>query len=68
LGLVRIADTPEAFVAAAEAAMREDNAESGWLERVDDFLSRNSWDRTWAQMAQLITAVADDAAADEQAA
>ncbi|HEX8683439.1 MAG TPA: glycosyltransferase family 1 protein [Ardenticatenaceae bacterium] len=68
LGLVRIADTPEAFVKAAEAAMREDNAESGWLERVDDFLSRNSWDRTWAQMAQLITAVANHAAADEQAA
>lgn len=53
-GLVRIADTVEAFVAAAEAAMREDTPESGWLTQVDAFLEQTSWDQTWGAMAQLI--------------
>ncbi|MGE5655251.1 MAG: UDP-galactopyranose mutase [Actinomycetota bacterium] len=53
-GLVRIADTVEAFVAAAEAAMREDTPESGWLNQVDAFLEQTSWDQTWGAMAQLI--------------
>lgn len=54
-GLVRIADTPEAFVAAAEAAMEEDGAAR--IARADEFLSHMSWDRTWARMAQLIDGV-----------
>src|SRR4028119_1824931 len=53
-GLVRIADTVEEFVAAAEAAMREDTQASGWLSRVDTFLEQISWDRTWGSMMQLI--------------
>jgi UDP-galactopyranose mutase len=52
--LVRIADTIAEFVAAAEAAMKEDCAESGWLARVDGFLEQISWDRTWNSMTQLI--------------
>ena len=52
LGLVHIADTPEEFVAAVEAAMNEDAA-SRMLE-VDAFLSQTSWDRTWGRMAELI--------------
>lgn len=52
--LVRIADTVEEFVAAAEAAMKEDCQESGWLDRVDGFLEQISWDRTWNSMTQLI--------------
>jgi len=52
--LVRIADTVEEFVAAAEAAMKEDCKESGWLDRVDTFLEQISWDRTWTSMRQLI--------------
>jgi UDP-galactopyranose mutase len=53
LGLVRIADTPEDFVAAAGAALGEqDQAE--WLERVDGFLAQTSWDETWARMCELI--------------
>ncbi|HBB35435.1 MAG TPA: UDP-galactopyranose mutase [Cyanobacteria bacterium UBA8803] len=52
--LVRIADTVEEFVAAAEAAMKEDCAASGWLARVDGFLEQISWDRTWHAMMQLI--------------
>ncbi|HEY9725320.1 MAG TPA: UDP-galactopyranose mutase [Chroococcales cyanobacterium] len=52
--LVRIADTVAEFVAAAEAAMREDTHASGWLDRVDGFLEQISWDRTWSSMMQLI--------------
>ncbi|HEY9873145.1 MAG TPA: UDP-galactopyranose mutase, partial [Candidatus Obscuribacterales bacterium] len=52
--LVRIADNVEDFVAAAEAAMKEDTKESGWLSRVDAFLEQTSWDRTLGSMLQLI--------------
>lgn len=54
LKLVRIADTPEEFVTAAEQAMQEDTPVSGWLNRVDAFLEQISWDRTWGSMMQLI--------------
>jgi UDP-galactopyranose mutase len=54
LGLVRIADTVAEFVAAAEAAMNENPNESGWLLMVDAFLMQISWDRTWANMMQLV--------------
>jgi UDP-galactopyranose mutase len=50
--LVRIADTPAEFVAAAEAAMNDDPAER--LREVDAFLSQTSWNRTWGRMAELI--------------
>ncbi len=52
--LVRIADTPAEFVAAAEAAIKEDTKESGWLAKVDAFLEQTSWERTWSSMLQLI--------------
>jgi UDP-galactopyranose mutase len=52
-GLVRIADTPEEFVAAAEAALAGDEP-SDWLQRVDAFLGQTSWDKTWSQMCGLI--------------
>ena len=48
LRLVRIADTAEQFVKAAEAAMAEDEKER--IRLADAFLSRLSWDRTWGQM------------------
>ena len=54
LKLVRIADTASEFVTAAEQAMQEDTAASGWLSRVDAFLEQISWDRTWGSMMQLI--------------
>ncbi|MEH2452560.1 UDP-galactopyranose mutase [Nostoc sp.] len=54
LKLVRIADTTEEFVTAAEQAMQEDTPVSGWLSRVDAFLEQISWDRTWGSMMQLI--------------
>jgi UDP-galactopyranose mutase len=53
LGLVRIADTPEDFVAAVESALKEQDR-AGWLAKVDEFLARTSWDETWARMSELI--------------
>jgi UDP-galactopyranose mutase len=50
--LVYIADAPAEFVAAVEAAMKEDAASR--LARVDAFLAQTSWDRTWGRMAELI--------------
>jgi len=52
IGLVRIADTPEDFVAACEAAMREDAPER--LARGDAMLSEMSWDTIWGKMHTLI--------------
>lgn len=52
--LVRIADTVSEFVTAAEQAMQEDTPASEWLSRVDAFLEKISWDRTWASMMKLI--------------
>ncbi|MBD2358409.1 UDP-galactopyranose mutase [Tolypothrix sp. FACHB-123] len=54
LKLVRIADTVSEFVTAAEQAMQEDTRTSEWLSRVDNFLEKISWDRTWASMMKLI--------------
>jgi UDP-galactopyranose mutase len=54
LGLVRIADTPEDFVRACEAALTEDRAT--WLPRVDSHLATMSWDNTWAGMKALLDA------------
>ena len=54
MGLVRIADTVDEFVRAAEASLAGRHEESDWLARVDEFLARNSWDETWARMSKLI--------------
>ncbi|MBC8122611.1 MAG: UDP-galactopyranose mutase [Gemmatimonadaceae bacterium] len=53
-GIVRIADTVDAFVEAIEAALAEDRGVSGWQDRVDTLLAQNSWDQTWARMMQLL--------------
>jgi UDP-galactopyranose mutase len=50
--LVHIADTPAEFIAAIEAAMKEDAPSR--LAKVDGFLAQTSWDRTWGRMAELI--------------
>lgn len=52
-GLVAIADTVAAFVAALEAALTDSDRDAR-LGKVDSFLANTSWDRTWAQMARLI--------------
>ena len=52
---VRIASTPEEFVAACEEALElSRNPESGWLAEADLMLSASSWDTTQARMAGLI--------------
>jgi UDP-galactopyranose mutase len=54
-GLVHIADTPEAFAAALEAAMSP--AGRGMVERAAARLRSMSWDRTWADMNALVRSV-----------
>lgn len=55
-GLVRIADEPEAFVAACEAAIVDDPVRR--LAAVDAFLAGMSWDRTWDEMEALVEGAA----------
>src|SRR5687768_7770744 len=56
LKLVEIADTPDEFIQAAEKIF-SDSSRSEWLARVDTFLRDISWDKTWAQMSELIDLV-----------
>lgn len=52
-GLVRIAGTAEEFVRVAEEELEvEDRSE--WLERVDEFLAQQSWNKTWGEMMSII--------------
>ena len=51
LGLARIADEPNDFIAAIEAALADDSASH--LAAADSFLVRMSWDRTWQAMDAL---------------
>src|SRR3712207_8902566 len=48
----RIAATAGEFVRAVEEALSEDADRR--TERADQFLSNNSWERTWARMNELI--------------
>ena len=48
LGLVAVADEPDAFVQALDEAVA--GMPERWLEDVDCFLDRLSWDRTWRKM------------------
>jgi len=54
-GVAHIADGPDAFVAAIEAARREDAAARH--DAVDAVLETMSWDQTWQRMRWLIDAV-----------
>lgn len=51
--LVKIADTAEEFVAAANEIFNSKNNKI-WLQRTDEFLSTNSWNETWHHMNALI--------------
>ncbi len=53
--LVAIAATAREFADAVDAALQPASAE--WTARVDEMLSTNSWDRTWAGMREKIVAV-----------
>ena len=50
-GLVEIAETPEAFVAAAAELL--ERPRDAWLRAVDAQLALSSWDSTWNQMHAL---------------
>jgi UDP-galactopyranose mutase len=52
--LVHIADTADEFIEAAEFELNRKDRDK-WLQKVDLFLSQNSWDKTWSRMMQLIT-------------
>jgi glycosyltransferase involved in cell wall biosynthesis len=52
MGLVHIAETPEKFAAAILAAADESADER--MTKVEEILSKNSWDRTYRKMAELI--------------
>jgi UDP-galactopyranose mutase len=54
-GLVRIASTPEEFVAAIQAALDEDADDRRGRET--EFLSSMSWDKTYGAMSALIAEV-----------
>ncbi|MBA3533731.1 MAG: hypothetical protein H0T73_17575 [Ardenticatenales bacterium] len=58
LGLVAIADSADAFVATAEAMLRQSATErANWLREVDALLAQNSWDQSWPKMSHLIDEV-----------
>ncbi|MEA2204919.1 MAG: UDP-galactopyranose mutase [Blastocatellia bacterium] len=59
LDLVKIADSPDEFIRAAESILEGSGNRVEWLNRVDDFLAGMSWDRTWQQMSDLINAAVD---------
>ncbi|MDO6415825.1 UDP-galactopyranose mutase [Sphingomonas sp. BIUV-7] len=52
---VKIADTPDAFIAACDEALAL-GAEGAWLAKADALLATMSWDRTHRAMADLIAA------------
>jgi glycosyltransferase involved in cell wall biosynthesis len=61
MALVEIADEPADFVAAVERSLACCAEEGGteresWLRRVDEFIARGSWGRTWRHMSDLIEA------------
>ena len=54
--LVEITDTADEFISAAEKILSGSN-DSEWLRKVDAYLENISWDKTWAQMSDLIDGV-----------
>ena len=58
--LVQIADTTDEFIGAIEYLMGPTFNYSKWLRRVDEALSFNSWDRTWARVMNLLNATVSD--------
>ncbi len=51
--LVHIARNATEFIKAAETELGK-KRKSAWLNKVEDFLAFNSWDRTWGQMVRLM--------------
>ncbi|MEO5968508.1 MAG: glycosyltransferase family 1 protein [Bdellovibrionia bacterium] len=55
-GLVYIADTVADFILSIESALELKTKDPTWCKRVDHFLSKTSWDKTWQAMADLMNA------------
>jgi glycosyltransferase involved in cell wall biosynthesis len=51
--LVHIVSNAKEFIDAAEKELSK-KRRTAWLNKVDDFLAFNSWDRTWSQMVRNI--------------
>jgi len=51
-GIVRIADSAEAFVAATEAALADAEDRDALLAKADEILGDMSWDHTWSLMKE----------------
>jgi glycosyltransferase involved in cell wall biosynthesis len=64
MGLVRIADSPEEFIAATSESLK--STPEGWIESVDQFLSGNSWDTTWNRMWELVTQVSQAESVEQE--
>jgi glycosyltransferase involved in cell wall biosynthesis len=58
-GLVNIAGTPEEFVRVASIEL-ENKDRDEWLQQVNEFLSQNSWEKTWQRMMSLVTKKLND--------
>lgn len=58
LNLVQISDTADELISAAEEILSRSNR-SEWLRKVDAFLENISWEKTWAQMSDLIDEVVE---------
>jgi UDP-galactopyranose mutase len=58
-GLVNIAGTPEEFVRVASLEL-ENTDRDEWMQQVNEFLSQNSWDKTWQRMTYLLTRKLND--------
>ncbi len=52
-GLAAIAHDPQEFVSLIEKTMKERKEDPTWTSRVDKFLTRNSWDKTFREIAAL---------------
>ena len=58
-GLVNIAGTPEEFVRVGVLEL-ENTDRDEWMQHVNEFLSQNSWDKTWQRMMYLLTRKLND--------
>jgi hypothetical protein len=51
--LITVAKTSGEFILAIEKVMNESQYDPEWLERVDQYLADNSWDKIFESMSQL---------------
>lgn len=58
-GLAHIAGTPEEFVVALDLAMNEKKNNDSWIKKADQFLAKNSWDKTFKTIAGLEIEIID---------